>query len=709
MQYARVATCALDQWALDFDGNLARTRRSIEEAKRQGARYRVGPELELSGYGCEDHFHEIDTFVHSAEALAELLQSGVMEDIICDVGIAILHNSVPYNCRALCLGKRILCIRPKLFLADDGNYREPRWFTRWERMGEVDEHRLCPALERATKQRTVPFGDCCIETLDTKLASETCEELFTPNSPHINLGLAGVELLGNGSGSHHELRKLHTRVDLIRSATEKSGGVYLYSNQLGCDGGRLLFDGCALIAVNGKVVAQGSQFSLKDVEVVVATIDLQEIRAYRISKASRGVQAAQAKKLHCVSVDFSISDPAGAHGRVSRPIEVRYHTPQEEIAFGPACWLWDYLRRSGASGFFLPLSGGADSSSTATIVGAMCRLVAEEAKVGTEQVIKDARRIVGEDPEGSAYLPVDPCEFANRIMHSAYLGTSNSSQGTQDFAKQLADTIGNYHLYVNIDPVVTAIFNLFVAVTGKTPRFRVHGGSYAENLALQNIQARFRMLMSYFLAQLLPWVRGNSGWLLVLGSGNVDEGLRGYLTKYDCSSADLNPIGGISKVDLKAFLHWASTKQGMGYKVLEDIASAPPTAELEPITDTHVQTDEEDMGMTYAELGWFGRLRKISHCGPVSMFKRLVVEWSSQDPKAVADKVKFFFKSYARNRHKATTLTPSVHCESYGVDDNRFDLRPIFVDPNFPWQFRKIDDLVARIRHAPPDATTARM
>jgi len=28
-----------------------------------------------------------------------------------------------------------------------------------------------------------------------------------------------------------------------------------------------------------------------------------------------------------------------------------------------------------------------------------------------------------------------------------------------------------------------------------------------------------------------------------LGSANVDEGLRGYLTKYDCSSADVNPIG----------------------------------------------------------------------------------------------------------------------------------------------------------------------
>lgn len=69
------------------------------------------------------------------------------------------------------------------------------------------------------------------------------------------------------------------------------------------------------------------------------------------------------------------------------------------------------------------------------------------------------------------------------------------------------------------------------------------GGSSAENLALQNIQARLRMVLAFFLAQLMPWVRQRQGFLLVLGTANVDECLRGYLTKYDCSSADLNPIG----------------------------------------------------------------------------------------------------------------------------------------------------------------------
>ncbi|XP_052317996.1 uncharacterized protein LOC118393718 [Oncorhynchus keta] len=46
--------------------------------------------------------------------------------------------------------------------------------------------------------------------------------------------------------------------------------------------------------------------------------------------------------------------------------------------------------------------------------------------------------------------------------------------------------------------------------------------------------------------------------------------------------------------------------------------AAPPTAELEPLTDGQVsQTDEPDIGMTYSELSVIGRIRKISKCGPV--------------------------------------------------------------------------------------------
>lgn len=54
-----VASCALNQTALDFSGNLKRILQSCRKAKQKGAKIRTGPELEITGYGCSDHFLEL--------------------------------------------------------------------------------------------------------------------------------------------------------------------------------------------------------------------------------------------------------------------------------------------------------------------------------------------------------------------------------------------------------------------------------------------------------------------------------------------------------------------------------------------------------------------------------------------------------------------------------------------------------------------------
>ncbi|XP_013400363.1 glutamine-dependent NAD(+) synthetase-like, partial [Lingula anatina] len=98
-----VATCSLNQWAMDFEGNMQRILQSIHEAKSKGATYRLGPELDIPGYGCQDHFLESDTFLHSFQVLAQLLKSPICQDIICDVGMPVKHKNVAYNCRVLFL------------------------------------------------------------------------------------------------------------------------------------------------------------------------------------------------------------------------------------------------------------------------------------------------------------------------------------------------------------------------------------------------------------------------------------------------------------------------------------------------------------------------------------------------------------------------------------------------------------------------------
>lgn len=45
MHLVTLSTCNLNQWALDFEGNTNRIIQSIHEAKKAGAKLRVGPEL----------------------------------------------------------------------------------------------------------------------------------------------------------------------------------------------------------------------------------------------------------------------------------------------------------------------------------------------------------------------------------------------------------------------------------------------------------------------------------------------------------------------------------------------------------------------------------------------------------------------------------------------------------------------------------------
>ncbi|KAN0040034.1 hypothetical protein ACTA71_011918 [Dictyostelium dimigraforme] len=696
MKTVTLATCNLNQWAMDFKGNLERIIESINIAKSKGAKYRLGPELEICGYGCEDHFLEQDTMLHCWQSLAVILKDPELtKDMLVDVGMPVLHKNVRYNCRIILLNQRIYLIQPKKAMAMDGNYREGRWFTPWIKPRVVETFYLPRIISQITGQSECQIGDAIISTVDTAISSETCEELFTPNSPHIQMGLDGVEIFTNGSGSHHQLRKLDTRVDLIRSATSKSGGIYLYSNQQGCDGGRLYYDGSCMIMINGECVSQGSQFSLVDIEVITATVDLEDVRSVRASFMARCAQANLTHEFPRVRCPIQLTHTDYCHPP-DRVIHINYNTPAEEIGFGPACWLWDYLRRSGLSGYFLPLSGGADSAATAAIIGIMCQLVILDVGKGNKQVLKDAQRITNSSED---YIPTCPREFASRLFFTAYLGSKNSSQETRDRAREIAKDIGSVHKEVNIDDISQSFNDAFSQISKKQPQFRAHGGTPRENLALQNVQARTRMVLSYHLASLLLWEQGRPGSLLVLGSANCDESLRGYMTKYDCSSADINPIGGMSKIDLRSFIEWAGNFRDM--KSILSVLSATPTAELEPITENYTQSDEIDMGMTYEELSIFGKLRKVNRCGPVSMFERLVADWPHLEPSVVAEKVKRFFYYYAINRHKLTSLTPAYHAEGYSPDDNRYDHRQFLYNSKWDVQFETIDKIVLRLNQRP--------
>lgn len=98
------------------------------------------------------------------------------------------------------------------------------------------------------------------------------------------------------------------------------------------------------------------------------------------------------------------------------------------------------------------------------------------------------------------------------------------------------------------------------------------------NLARANVSARVRMIILYSLAS-----RENG---LVIGTSDKSELLLGYFTKHGDGGADLLPIGGLYKTDVR--------KLALALGVPERIASKPPSPAL-----WLGQTAEGELGFSY--------------------------------------------------------------------------------------------------------------
>ncbi|KAL3108183.1 hypothetical protein niasHT_016374 [Heterodera trifolii] len=682
-----VAVSSLNQWALDFAGNKRRILKTCHEAFKMNASVRLGPELEITGYNCLDHFYELDTEQHSWEILREIVEeSRKLHNMLIITGMPIRHNLGLYNCMVAVANGQIVFIYPKTILANDDVYREGRWFVAWQHKNEFVNYQI--KEEFGFSQRTVPFGTSVLESADgVRLGMEMCEEMWAPFGPSQRLALQGVDIICNSSGSHHVLGKSRMRINqLVLGATAKLGGTYLYANHRGMDGERVFFDGMSSIAQDGKLYGQIDQFDIEETAVCSCTLNLDNSVAYRAKIASLCQQSSKVVPMPCVRCDaLLLADTlAVGGGALSRPISVEQRTNVEELCHAPAAWLWHYLRRSGMSGFFLPLSGGQDSVSVALMVRLMCEKVCAA-------VTKNS------DSDDPAYflcgerVPTDPAILCARILFTSFMASSNSSEMTKALAAGIAKDIGATHSNINIDGIVQS----YLQTLDFTPSYE--SSDFREGMALQNVQARARMVLAYLHAQLMLTKERRKGSLLVLGASNVDESLVGYVTKYDCSSADINPIGAVSKDDLREFLCHVNANHNFPH--LQSVIDSVPTAELRPLKDGQiVQTDEAEIGLTYRELSTFGKLRRPGCSGPYRMFQELVHIWHpAHNYDEIADKVRIFFRRYAVNRHKATVATPAYHANTYSNEDHRNDHRP-FLYPDMAHQFQRISELVEMLK-----------
>jgi NAD+ synthase (glutamine-hydrolysing) len=643
MKNITLAAAVLNQTPLDWAGNKARILTAIDQARAEQASIVCLPELCITGYGCEDAFHSMNTVRRAWRMLVELLPA--TRGLIVSLGLPVLHQNALFNCACLLVDGRIAGFVAKRFLAGDGIHYEPRWFKPWP--AAVQDHLL-------VEGQAYPIGDLCFDCGGVRIGFEICEDAWVANRPGAALALQAVDIILNPSASHFAFGKLEVRKRFVVEGSRAFSTSYVYANLLGNEAGRAIYDGGALIASAGQLVAAGPRFSFREVDVTAATVDLDATRTIQARTASYRPKLGEDPGV--VRGAFDFPDVKPGRREPARPSwEVSAGVKEEEFVRAEALALFDYLRKSRSHGFVVSLSGGADSAACACLVHLMVKLGLAE--LGGHEFVRRLGDIPGLGPD------MDARALTARLLTTAYQASDNSGTVTLQAAQTIAAAVGATHLEWNISSMVQDYVRTVEEATGTKLSWKDH------DIPLQNIQARVRS----------PgiWLVANLKNALLLATSNRSEAAVGYATMDGDTSGGLSPLAGIDKAWLRHWLRWLESvgPEGLGpIPELRVVNRQAPTAELRPAEQK--QTDEDDL-MPYDVLDAVERAAIRDRKSPVEVLESLEAQFPQHEKPQLRLWVERFFTLWCRNQWKRERYAPSFHLDDENLDPKTWCRFPI--------------------------------
>lgn len=616
-----LAIASMHTFAHDVSHNQTLILELAKNAHQKNASLLLLPELCLSGYGVEDLFFSDEYLLSLIPRLIEIANN-LPKHLLVTVGVPLLFEGRRYNAVALLKHKTICGIVCKQHLALSGIHYEPRWFQPWPKGKKI-------SLEIGNQ--TVPLGDICFEVDGIRLGFEICEDAWVEARPAMSHFENGVDIILNPSASHFAIGKENLREEMVTTSSKRFDCLYLYSNLLGCETGRALYDGVNLASDRGVPLLKTEAFSFKESTLAIVTHDVT-------------TKGGDKKNLEAIAFTWP-----NETSTLTKPLIAKKAHENQHICLAIARGLWDWQQKTKTTGFVVSLSGGADSALTASLVY-LAHAIAQ-ASLGIEAYL-DALKSCGVElskiDKDKSLLP----QVMPLCLVTAYQGSKHSSQTTYDAANALAQEIGSSHENWTIDEIVERYVAQAQKRYQKTLSFKEH------DIALQNIQARVRAPS--------VWLLANIENKLLLATSNLSEAVVGYCTMDGDTSGVLAPIGGVSKtrvLALNAFLMEKGISfNNITFKLpsLKHIVKQTPTAELRPET----QTDEADL-MPYEVLDAIRQYAQVDFLTEEGIARRLkdtpfketytdeqLRQWQS-----------LYFKLYYRNQWKRERLAPSFHIE----------------------------------------------
>ena len=660
MKLIKLAAGIVNTTPMDWDGNKAAIVEAIRAAKAEGASILCLPEMCLCGYGCEDAFHSPGLRRMARQVLREILPETA--GIVVSLGMPVLYHNGLFNTAVLVADGRIVGFVGKQHLAGEGLHYEPRWFKPW------------PAGVTATVEldgESYPIGDLHFDIGGVKVGFEICEDAWVAKRPGGGLSQHGVDVILNPSASHFAFGKFEVRKRFVLEGSRAFGCTYVYSNLVGNEAGRAIYDGGAMVASAGAMAAVGPRFTYKSFGITSAVVD---VDATRLAQSRTGSFEPAIDDGACIRVPFEYPQLSPTAARVEQAAwETSPHIHEEEFTRAVTLGLWDYMRKSRSRGFVVSLSGGADSAACACLVAMMVRMGSNELSVegflARTGYANSAERQASPPAQGGAIRMAKgpsqglPFGAVHSLLTCVYQSTANSGPVTLNAAREVADSVGADFLVLDVDP----FYKCYVGMIEKALARPLTWAT--DDIALQNIQARVRA----------PgvWMIANLRNALLLATSNRSEAAVGYTTMDGDTCGGLSPIAGIDKHFLRHWLAWLETAgpDGLGpIPALHAVNAQQPTAELRP--PDRGQTDEADL-MPYDLLDAIESAAIGDKKTPVEVFQLMRAAFPQYAAQQLATWIERFFRLWCRNQWKRERYAPSFHVDDKNLDPKTWCRFPI--------------------------------
>ena len=535
--FVNVAAAVPTVKVADVEYNVQQLESIIAQAEGRGVEVIVFPELCLTGYTCQDLFKEQLLLDRAEEGIIMLLDFTRKLDIVCIVGTPLLINGLLYNCAVVIQGGVIMGVVPKTYLPNYGEFYEKRWFASAQDLNPADIYFAGSTIHVSAEPQIFVTGD------GMKFGVEICEDVWAPIPPSNNLALAGADIIFNLSASDELIGKHAYLKSLLaqQSARMISGYVYA-SSGFGESTQDVVYGGNAMLFENGKLLVEGSRFSLQP-QIQSCQIDIEKLRAERrenttFINAQRGAHAFETALKHVTPRDFVLTRDIDPHPFIPKDDDMQASC--EEILNIQVAGLVKRLYHINAQKAVIGISGGLDST--------LALLVTVKA---FDKLNIDRKGIIGITMPG--------------------FGTTDR---TYQNALKLMQSLGVTIREISIAKAVTQHFEDI----GQNPK--VHDITY------ENSQARER-------TQILMDV-ANKENAIVVGTGDLSELALGWATYNGDHMSMYGVNAGVPKTLIRYLVSYVAGE--MATETLLDIIDTPISPELIPADEMgNIKQKTEDL------------------------------------------------------------------------------------------------------------------